>query len=271
MIILFYGPDSYRRQQKLNAIIDEYQRKHSAFSCGYFNLDPSANSGQEEFLKLKEFASQRLLFDNKRLAIVKGEPEEEISGEFKKFLAACADSSELTVLISWDKKPLKKFEPIFKKAFLVEEFRNYSDEKAVFFAKKEAARRGIVLSDQAADFLADFFAGDSWGLISELDKLSFLNKKELDIEDLKAAGDYNQSPNIFGYINAVSGNWPLKRKILNLEKLFLAREEPAKIFNILAGLDRLTNELIRRLADYDIMVKSGKLDYEEALLDLALG
>ena len=55
-----------------------------------------------------------------------------------------------------------------------------------------------------------------------------------------------------------------------LEKLFISSEEPAKIFNILAGLDRLPDELIRRLADYDIAVKSGKLDYEEILLSLVL-
>ncbi|MEK7144116.1 MAG: hypothetical protein AAB820_02175 [Patescibacteria group bacterium] len=265
MIIFLYGPDSYRRQQKLNVIVDEYKRKYSVFSCGYFNLENG-----DDFERLKEFASQRLIFDSKRLAVVKGHPEEEITGELKKFLDVCAGLPDLTLLVSWDKKPLKKFEPVLKKAFSVEEFLDYSREKTVFFVKKEAARRGIVLSDRAVDFLADFFAGDNWGLISELDKLSFLNKKELDIDDLKAAGDYNQSPNIFGYINSVSRNYRLSQKMFMLEKLFISSEEPAKIFNILVGLDRLPDELIRRLADYDIAVKSGKLDYEEILLSLVL-
>lgn len=249
----------------MNAIIDEYRRKQSGFSIGYFNPE---NGNDLE--RLREFVFQRLIFDNKRLAVVKGNPEEETSGELKKILAACADSSDLTILISWDKKPLKRFEPVLKKAFLIEEFQNYGDEKFAFFVKKEAARRGIVLSGAAVDFLANFFSGDNWGLISELDKLSFLNKKELDVEDLKTAGNYNQSPNIFGYINAVSGNYSVKQKMIILEKLFVSSEEPAKIFNILAGLDRLSDKLIRRLADYDIAVKSGKLDYEEILLDLAL-
>jgi len=41
----------------------------------------------------------------------------------------------------------------------------------------------------------------------------------------------------------------------------------AKIFNILAAQ---AGEKIPRMADYDIAVKSGKLDYEEVLLDLAI-
>ena len=102
MIIFLYGPDSYRRQQKLNVIVDEYKRKYSVFSCGYFNLENG-----DDFERLKEFASQRLIFDSKRLAVVKGDPEEEITGELKKFLDVCAGLPDLTLLVSWDKKPLK--------------------------------------------------------------------------------------------------------------------------------------------------------------------
>ena len=55
-----------------------------------------------------------------------------------------------------------------------------------------------------------------------------------------------------------------------MEKLFIAQEEPVKIFNIMASLSRLPKELLQEFADYDVKVKSGKLDYEEVLVDLAL-
>ncbi len=60
------------------------------------------------------------------------------------------------------------------------------------------------------------------------------------------------------------------QKITALERLFIGQEEPVKIFNILASQNRLPIGLIQKLADYDAMVKSGRIDYEEVLLDLAL-
>ncbi len=62
----------------------------------------------------------------------------------------------------------------------------------------------------------------------------------------------------------------MPQKIIELEKLFIADEEPIQIFNIMASLKQLPLNLIKKLADYDVMVKSGKIDYEEILVDLAL-
>ena len=73
----------------------------------------------------------------------------------------------------------------------------------------------------------------------------------------------------FSQLYALSGNRPLKQKIVSLEVL-LNSEEPAKIFNILAASSRNQPAEIKRFADYDVAVKSGKIDYEEALLDLCL-
>jgi len=48
------------------------------------------------------------------------------------------------------------------------------------------------------------------------------------------------------------------------------KDDPARVFNSLAY--RLGSEGEARLyADYDVAVKSGKLEYEEVLLELALG
>ena len=159
-----------------------------------------------------------------------------------------------------------------KKSFSTEEFKELKGESWQFFIQKEAKERKLSLASAAINFLAEAFAGDGWGLINELNKLVLLSKNSpIDAKDLKQIGGYQyQSPNIFGFINAVIENWPLSQRITALEKLFIGQEEPVKIFNILASLKRLPNKLIQKLADYDVMVKSGKLDYEEVLLDLAL-
>ncbi len=270
MIIFLHGPDSYRRQKKLNYYTEEYRNKYSNLSCDFFDL-----GNFEEFLRLKEFSSQQLLFDNKKMAVLNNIFEidaKEVRGFLKKYI----DSEDFTILISENNLPSKELEFVIKKAFRVEEFKELKDESWRFFVQKEARERKAVLTPGAVNFLAEIYKNNSWGLVNELDKISLwhLNSvpSPIDIDDLKKIGDYNyESPDIFAFINAVSRNWSLARRMNALEKLFISQEEPVKIFNIFASLNRLPRQLIKNLADCDIMVKSGKIEYEEVLVDLALG
>lgn len=266
MLIYLYGPDSYRRQKKLNYYTEEYKKKYSNLSCDFFDLE-----NPEEFLKLKEFSSQQLLFDNKKMAVLRNVfevDEKKLKDFFEKYLK----SENYTILISENKLPPAKLKFIVEEAFKVEEFENFEAEKRRFFIQKEAVIRKLNLTPKAIIFLSEVYYGDGWGLVNELEKLSLISKDfPIDVEDLKKVGDYGyESPDIFGYINAVLKNWPLSQRIIALEKLFIIQEEPAKIFNFFASLNQLPTSLIKKLADYDVMVKSGKMDYDEVLVDLAL-
>ena len=59
----------------------------------------------------------------------------------------------------------------------------------------------------------------------------------------------------------------LQTKISTLERLLAEKGDGAKIFNVLAYQKK---EHIVQFADYDVAIKSGKIDYEEALLDFVL-
>ncbi len=267
MVILLYGTDSYRRQKRLNKIFGEYRNKYSNLSCDYFNLESA-----EEFPRLKEFAAQMLIFDRKKLAVLKGIYE--VDGKrIKEFLKHNQDSEDFTILISEEKQPPAELKFLLRKSFSAEEFKELKGEDWCLFIHKEARERNLSFTPAAINFLAEVFKGDSWGLVNELSRLSLLSHDlPLTAEKLREIGDFPyQSPNIFTFINSVIGNRSLSEKITALEKLFIYQEEPVKIFNILASLKRLPDGVIRKLADYDVMVKSGKLDYEEALLDLAIG
>jgi len=264
MIIFLYGADSYRRKKRLDAIVGEYKKKHSSFSMERFDL------AEGEFERLKEFAGQMLIFDSAKLAILKNVFDFE-GKELKDFLKKFIDSKEITLMISEEKSVPAGFKALAAKAFLSEKFDELSGEKLKSFLKKEAESMGFDLSAPAAHFLAESFKGSVQGAINELEKLSLVFPgKSVGVAELISVGEYRQAPNIFSFINAVSAGWPVSRKITALEEIFLNQEEPAKIFNILAAGKRLSFETINRLADYDIAVKSGKLEYDEVLVDLAL-
>ena len=291
MIIFLYGKDSYRRQKRANFFIEEYRKKYSNLSLDYFDLDPSTSSrlregfggqaGQDEFSRLKEFSRQLMIFsalggsalggDNKKMAVLKNAFVFDLK-ELKEFLKVNLSAEDLTILLSEEDASPEELKTLLKKAFLVEKFDYLKGDEWLSFIQKEANRRKISFTSQAVYFLARIFNGDSWGMINELDKAVLLNKKSaIEPEDLIKIGNYNQeSPDIFDFINRVLRNWSLPERIIALERLFISQEEPVKIFNIMASLKRLPKDLIKKLADYDVMVKSGKIDYEEILLNLAL-
>ena len=78
----------------------------------------------------------------------------------------------------------------------------------------------------------------------------------------------HMNSNFFAMIGKLSGRSPFSQKISSLTWL-LETDEPAKIFNMLSAFAKAPEEKIK-MADYDVAIKSGKLEYEEALLDLVI-
>jgi DNA polymerase III delta subunit len=150
----------------------------------------------------------------------------------------------------------------------------------ISFILAEAKRLGLALDAPAAQFLATVYQGNSWALVTELQKLSSwrvttsdvaatsdvslhakIGKSDLDQFDLEAA------PNYWALLNALKSSDP-KNRLLAFERMLALNDPPAKIFNILASQ---WQEKIPQLAEYDFQVKSGKMEYEEAILELLIG
>ena len=106
MVIFLYGPDSYRRREKLKEYLKRYRAKYKALSLSHFYL------GQDnEWDKLKDFSQAQSLFEVSKLGIIS-----EISGledknqkELIKILKENLESKDLTLIIESDKKPAKEF------------------------------------------------------------------------------------------------------------------------------------------------------------------
>lgn len=274
MIIFLYGPDSYRRRQKLKEIVSQYKEKRQ--SLGFFDFE--SEEPEEEFSRLREFCASYSLFENVKLAVVNkflNFAKELSAKEAKKtveFLKSNLKNKELTILLSEEKAPLKIFDFLLKNSILVQEFENLSVEQLKSFIKKEAEKREIKLSADAVMFLAGVFNGNIWSLINELDKLSLVGDKNFNTERLREIIDDDKPAvgnEFFKQVSALSFSRSLPQKIVNLE-ILLNKEDPARIFNVLASFSSNPPDLIRKFADYDIVIKSGKMDYEEVLVDFSL-
>jgi len=274
MIILLYGPDSYRRSQKLKEIINSYEQRQSLFSLERFDFGDSDFDDNGEFFRFKDFASQQLIFGGKRLAVLENafSLREKDLKLFKDLLKNNVKNEDLILIISDNREVPGELEFILRDAIKKQEFRELDEEKIKFFIRNEAKKRGLEFSLAAENFLSAFFKSDTWGLITELDKLQSLHQKsaKIEVSDLERAGDFFKSFDIYDFINAVSRRGTSAEKLKSLENLFLNHEEPAMIFNFLAANRFLNFDLLKKIADYDVLIKSGRMDYETALLDVSL-
>jgi DNA polymerase III delta subunit len=132
------------------------------------------------------------------------------------------------------------------------------------FVRAEAAARRVRLDEEALRFLADLSAGDSWRLVTELEKLAPTGTR-ITRGDLAHLG-LETPPEFWETLTRLKGRSTGER-LGALERLLGAHEPAQRIFNILAY------QLPERLAGFaraDLAVKSGAMGYEEALADLMI-
>ncbi len=266
MIILLYGPDDYRREQKRKDLIAEFHNKHSGLGFAQFDLEEEDALG-----RLEEFARSQSIFEPLKLAYAANAfaaEEKKLAAILKPLLA----SKSTTVLLSEKNvppKPLAFLRPAKGKngdGALAQEFETLKGEAWRKFIRAEAEKKGLNLAPAALELLAQAYGGDSWRLVTELEKLALLSGRQVEKKDLEALA-VEITPDFWGTMYGLRSP-RVGERLATLEKLFIGNEPAGKIFNILSAQ---WQEKLPAFAAYDTAVKTGRCDYEEVLLDLALG
>jgi hypothetical protein len=249
MILYLYGPDSYKRQEKLKWYLQKFKEKHSALTVERFNLP-------EDLIKLKEFSTTQSLFDDFKFGVFDNITEvdpKELEGVFKLSL----DSKNLTLAISADKELPKDWKILKEKQIIRHEFKEPTPAAFSKFVQEEAEKRKLKLSPANLQILVKNYRGDSWGIVTELDKLALGGSPDPFLEE----------QNFFDLVSRIQWPGAAAGRLPVLEKL-LYNNEPAAVFNFLAS--RASGGMKKIMADYDVAIKSGRLEYEEVLLDAIL-
>ncbi len=270
MIIFLYGPDDYRREEKRRSIKEEFLKKYSgplrqrfseaSLSVGHFDL-----LEEDGFEKFRNFARSESLFEAKKIVFLENALEFEASDELVKELTSFLENKNTTIVLSEKGKPTKAFSALLEKPARAQEFRHLEGKDWEEFISDVAKKCEVQLDSSALGFLARMYAGNSWGLVTEIQKLSSLGKKNITQKDLEGTM-LEALPDFWSIFNGLKSH-EIGRRLFVLEKLFAVHEPAAKIFNILASMWK---EKVSDFAEYDLKIKSGKLEYEEALVDAVL-
>ena len=259
MIVFLYGPDSYRREKKFADIVRGYRAKHAGADLGRFSIGSDKKSAADEGADLRSFMRNRSLFDPARAAAVRVSSYSALTKEDISWFREVLDSSDASLVIIADAAPVKALSFLTEKPVIFQEFAYLSPEALRSHIVHEAAERGIRLSSAELTRLHALHGNDLWGVATELDMLALSSVSGREIPRAKG-GDF------MGLIGLAARGAMRDR----LPALFRLGEDgdPAKTFNMLSAF--VSGDKKRLMADYDIAIKGGVLDYDLALLDYAL-
>lgn len=247
MVSHLYGTDAYRLKRYLRELTAKYQAKYPEGSVGSFDIEEA-----DTFEKLRAFSGSGGLFAKVSLAIVL-HPEEG-SKEFVNFLKENVENPASSIIVVSDKKLTKEF------AFLYDgkekEFDTLTGGEFLAFIKAESKVRGFEVSDAQLKTIGALYDADTWGAMTEVERVA-------------SGGEIMDQPAGFDFLSAMSGlsAGDVRSRLRSLF-LLLENDDAAKIFNMAGGWARGMSKV--RLADYDIAVKSGKLEFADALFDYVL-
>ena len=267
MLYYLYGPDSYRKGGKLREILGTYKKKHEHSDIFTANLEENPDVWKDA----ARFARQPSMFTDSKVIVVfeSGVPEDK---EWKKFLKDYADSKRAFRMVSDISATKAAFRFLIERAEKAQEFAELTGAPLVAFIKEEAASRDLEFDVSSIKLFAAHIEAQkecrSWSVISELEEMRLLGVSKISSEIINKYFDYSGKDEVYSASRKILNSLSLPLRLAALEKMFFQNEAPAYVFNSL-GFQAYGRDAAE-LAKYDVLVKSGKIEYEEALLDFVL-
>lgn len=239
MLFFLYGPDSFRRREKLNEYVAAYQAKNKS-SFSLFRLD----GADEDFLS--EFCGSiesRSMFGGKKLIIAEGVfgASKDVREKLREILENGRNyfsGEEIFVFFSDDDADRREnfFKYLIKhsRVYVFEQLRGAHFEE---WLKERAKRKNIILDGGAMASLISLTDNDSARLESELDKLSLFKPEgkieATDVSEVVLGTGFD----FFGLLDAFSAG-DGKNFLLEAERALLEGENPVGLISALAGQAR---------------------------------
>ncbi|MFA6336513.1 MAG: DNA polymerase III subunit delta [Candidatus Paceibacterota bacterium] len=232
MIILLYGPDTYRSKQKLKEIIEGYKKAHKS------GLNLSIVEGKDlSFQEIKNKTQSVSMFKEKKLIIIKNS----LGGnkKFKEDFLANKDSflktEDIFVFFEEGSLPAKDALADFlkKKAAKSQEFSFLSGARLKEWIRKELEKYQASAEGLAVEKLGVDVGGDLWQMSNEISKLaSFKKGEKITVEDVNLLVRPKVEADIFKTVDFIAKK-DKKSALLLVKKHLEKGESPFYIFSMI--------------------------------------
>src|SRR3989344_8785928 len=200
MIILLYGPDTFRSNQKLKGLKDKFIKEVDKTGLNLATLD----GVQLETVEFEKAIATPPFLAKKRMVVIKELIAKNRGQKIQKEILEILDKNGLTdvILIFWEgdlgniKTSRKKskistrrsnilFERLKKEKY-VQEFELLETSEVRKWASAEIKKKDGQINPAALAMLIDFIGNDLWQLNSEIDKLiAYAKNKEVSVNDVQ--------------------------------------------------------------------------------------
>ncbi|MFA6307495.1 MAG: DNA polymerase III subunit delta [Patescibacteria group bacterium] len=206
MLFFYYGQDSFRASQKIEAIKTKFKEKIDPGGHNIQSLDGETMSPDDffqavsvmGFLADKKLIIVKNIFDNKKL--------KDWQDSLIKFLDSQGDTPEENYIIFFqNNKPdsrLKLYKRLSRLKFS-EEFDPLSYGQLQTWVKNKFSKHDKSISAPALDLLISYLGSDLWQINNEINKLVSFAKDDINEEDVRSLVQANIDENIFKLIDAI--------------------------------------------------------------------
>lgn len=208
MLFFYYGQDSFRANQKVEAIKNKFKDKIDPGGHNIQQLDGEI-IGPDDFFQAvsvmgfladKKLIIIKNIFDNKKLKTWQD--------QLIKFLDTQKDTPEENYIIFLQStKPdsrLKLYKKLSKLKFS-EEFEALSPSQLKTWIQNQFNKHSKTINLPALDLLITYTANNLWSINNEINKLVNFTKDNINEEDVRALVHAKIDENIFNLIDAIGG------------------------------------------------------------------
>lgn|GEM_PF-4419405 len=259
MTIFLHGSDGYRRTRRVQEAIRQFTDRYPGAAVR--RIDAETDEAADE--TVAGILSSASLFSTRTLIVL--ENALTLTPARLKALVnrSSASATHHLVLVAGTDKPAKTYARLLEDDVTAEAFVPLTGKDWLAFVTREARARGLKPSAAALASLARAFAGDGWGIGTELDVLAAMPEE---LRGARLAETLGSLPAAFGWgdLRRLGSGDPVSR-LVTLARIEAAGEPAAKTFAMAAY-----SAHPEAAADGDVAVKTGGWDFEEALVSLAI-
>jgi len=206
MLFFYYGEDSFRARQKIQAIIQKFKEKIDPAGHNIQELDGETLQADDffqaisvmGFLAAKKLIVIKNIFDNPRL--------KDWQDSLLDFLKKQKDTTDENYIIFWQTGLPDGRSKLYKhlgQLKFTEEFKSLSPSQLVVWIKKQVASLGKNISDGAVTLLIGYVGNNLWQLNQEINKLVNFADKDITGADVKILVEAKIDENIFNLVDAL--------------------------------------------------------------------